>query len=308
MDLQDCLPAALRGAKITRVAAGLSGAGVYRVQAGEAAFVLKLTTDAEPLGRWRGRLYLNGLAADAGLAPGVVHFDEARRAVVSLFVADRGFLDRLGDPETRGPTIDELGRTLARVHALPLPARAQAPDPRALLQLLDAALVGATLPGYVREAIAAMLTEEPPPSGRPDVVSHNDVNPTNLAHDGERLLLIDWDNAGPNDPFYDLAAAALFLRLDTASCLRLLAAHDGAPATELPARFTYDRRLIAVLCGVAFLHLTHQRGHVGEDATLDSAPTLEELYARMRRGELNVGSAEGQWWFGLALVKAGRST
>src|SRR5262245_28323560 len=43
-DLEACLPAALRGptTKIAQIAAGLSGAGVYRVDAGGRSYVLKI--------------------------------------------------------------------------------------------------------------------------------------------------------------------------------------------------------------------------------------------------------------------------
>jgi hypothetical protein len=37
--------------------------------------------------------------------------------------------------------------------------------------------------------------------------------------------------------------------------------------------------------------------------TLDSAPSLDEFYQRIRSGSLDVGTAEGQWCFGLALAK-----
>ena len=54
MNLEACLPAELRGpaTTITRIAAGLSGAGVYRVEAGGQAYVLKVSTD-EPVEAWR---------------------------------------------------------------------------------------------------------------------------------------------------------------------------------------------------------------------------------------------------------------
>jgi thiamine kinase-like enzyme len=98
-----------------------------------------------------------------------------------------------------------------------------------------------------------LLAEEPPASGRPVVLSHNDVNPSNLVYDGEHILLHDWETSGPNDPLYDLATVALFLRMDESTCERLVAAHDGEPVARLPARFVYDRRLAGVLCCAVFL-------------------------------------------------------
>ena len=62
---------------------------------------------------------------------------------------------------------------------------------------------------FVEDAIGRMLGDDGPVCERPIVLSHNDVNPTNLVHDGERLLLLDWETAGPNEPFYDLAAISI---------------------------------------------------------------------------------------------------
>ena len=121
-----------------------------------------------------------------------------------------------------------------------------------------------------RRGRSACSPRRRPPASARRSSSHNDVNPTNLVYDGEKLLLLDWETAGPNDPFYDLAAIAVFLRMDEGTCLRLLAAYDGEPVAELPARFAYNRRLVAVLCGTAFLHLARHGGHAGATGGRDA--------------------------------------
>jgi aminoglycoside phosphotransferase (APT) family kinase protein len=229
-----------------------------------------------------------------------VHVDAERRAIVSELVVDRSLPAAIMTPSTRDAAIALLGRTLRRVHELPLPPAAHPRDPRELLATMQVALAGFPLPAFVADAVHRMRDEPPPPRERADVLSHNDVNPTNLAYDGERLLLLDWDVAGPNDPFYDVATIAVFLRFDDATCLYLLSSYDGVPVAELPARFTYSRRLVAVLCGIVFLHLARSSGHAGDaDAT---ARSLAAFYQRLRAGEVNIATPEGRWAFGLALV------
>lgn len=298
MDLEACLPEALRGpgTAIERIGVGLSDAGVYRVTAGDACFVLKIAArePAHAWDAWTDRLELQRTAAAAGVAPRVVHSDAERRATLSELVVDRGLLPSMFDPRTRGAMIDRLGATLARVHALPVTGGAPA-DPRARLAELAPSLTQA--PAFAHEAVARALAQEPP-AARAPVTSHNDVNPTNLIWDGERIVLLDWDVAAPNEPLYDLAAIALFLRLDDASCLRLVSAHDGVPVTELPGRFTYDRRLIAALCGAIGLELALRRGH---DASGEPR-SLAELYAGLRDGSIRLQAPAGQWLFGLALL------
>ena len=149
-----------------------------------------------------------------------------------------------------------------------------------------------------------LLEQEEPAAKREPVLSHNDVNPGNLIYDGERLLLVDWDVAGPNDPFYDLAAAALFLRMDGPTSEALLSAYEGRPVVRLEDRFIWNRCLVGVLCGAFFLQSARRNGHAGSIAeTLDTAPSLLECYQRLRAGAFTLGSGEGQWAFGLALVK-----
>lgn len=56
-DLEACLPAGLRGptTKIAKIAAGLSGAGVYRVDAGGRGYVLKIAGPLDAVEGWRAR-------------------------------------------------------------------------------------------------------------------------------------------------------------------------------------------------------------------------------------------------------------
>lgn len=295
MNLEDCLPAALRGT-ITPVALGFSGAGVYRVETADANYVLKISD--EPVDAWRRKLRVQELAVAAGVTPRIVHVDEARRAVVTELVVDRSFPMLFMTPATRDAAITLLGRTLRRVHDVPLPADLPALDPLALLGSLTLPPV----PAFAARAIAQIVDETPPPLDRALVLSHNDVNPTNLVYDGERLLLVDWNTAAPNDPLYDLAAIAVFLRMDEATCAKLVAAHDDAAATELPPRFRYLQRLVAVVCGAMFVNLARQGGHAG--STNEEPEPLEAFYQRLRTGQTDIAAATGKWEFGLALISS----
>jgi aminoglycoside phosphotransferase len=306
VSLLDCLPESLRdpAPTITRIAAGLSGAGVYRVDAGGAAFVLKVAATTTPADAWQRRVSIQEAAAAAGVAPRIVHVDPARRAVVSEHVADRGFIAFLVEPHTRAGAVAQLGRTLRRVHELPVPDGVPPSDPLAFLDAVRGALAGFPHPAFVDATIARVREATPPPRDRAPVLSHNDVNPTNLIFDGERLLLLDWDMAAPNDPLYDLAVASIFFRFDAATCAQLVAAHDDAPVAPLSPVFGHLRRQAAVLCGTIFLGLARATGHPGA-ATVDAPPSLTDVYAQMRTGALSVATADGKWAMGLALVREG---
>ncbi len=302
--LDACLPEHLRtpSTTIARIGRGLSGAGVYRVEAGGRVYVLKVGNETEPADAWRGRVAIQRLAAEAGLGPRVVHHDELHRAVLSEHVADRGFTARVTTPQTRDATVDELGRVMRRVHELPLPDGAAWQEPRETFKPVWAGLTDFALPTFVRAAVDDVLAEPPPPPERL-VLSHNDPNPSNLVFDGQRLLLLDWDAAGPNEPFYDLAALALFLRLNDSTAAKLIAAHDAAPPTALPPRFRYARRLAAAASGTMAFHLARRAGHAGGEWPRNEVPTLAGVYAGLSSGTLRLNTPEGLWAFALALVE-----
>ena len=323
MSPEECLPLSLRGpeTRITGMADGISGAEVYRVETDGRAFVLKIAPAEEDPRSWHRALEIRRRAAAARLTPELIHVDEARRAVLTPLVVDRSFAAIYRDPASHERALAQLGETLRRLHSLPLPRDAESPgvpdswalratDPQALLAASWAALTAAKIavPNFVRDAAEAALEALSPESGRALVLSHNDVHPKNLVHDGARLYLMDWDAAGPNDPFYDLATIAVFLGMDGPTCRRLLSAYDDAPDAPLPLRFLHDRRLIAVLCGVGFLQFGYQSGYTaGADAsaeqTLEATLTLGEFYQRLRAGTLSLATGEGRWAFGLALAR-----
>jgi aminoglycoside phosphotransferase (APT) family kinase protein len=315
---EDCLPPELRTSTtaLTRMAAGLSGARVYRVDAAGGAFVLKVTDPHEPLAAWRRKVDVQRLAADAGLAPRIAHIDEARRAVVSRFVDGSPFPKLYGDPRTHEAALVKLGQTVRRVHELPLPADAEPSDPRGFLDGIWSGLVGRArtetprgvtfaVPRFVREVVEGVLAEAVPAREHALVLSHNDLNPMNLMVDGEQLSLLDWDTAGPNDPLYDLATVSVFLRMDEPTCGRLLAAYHGRPTASLSEGFGYNRRMVAALVGVLFLHLARTGGHPGATGAeaLETTPSLGDVYQRMRSGKLDPATSEGQWDLGLSLMK-----
>ena len=274
MDLTACVPEALRDQPITRVGVGQSGAGVYTV--GD-HHILKVSPAL--------RLDVVRAAAAAGVAPALVHVDEARGAIVMERIADPFPPLMMRDPQR---AIALLGQTLRRVHDLPVPSGEPA-DPRGVL----ASLTLPELPAWARTTIDRVLELRPPPRGAL-VFSHNDANPSNIAVSGDRVVLLDWDTAGPNDATWDLATVAMFLRLDDDACTALCRAHGDVAVDD---RFVYERRLVAALCGSLFITLA-------KETFDDPGLSMAECHQKMRAGTLALSTPEGRWAFGLALVKA----
>lgn len=76
------------------------------------------------------------------------------------------------------------------------------------------------------------------PADEPDLLCHNDLAAWNLLIDGDRLVFIDWDGAGPSTRLWDLAYAAVSFGLlfpgedPDAAAERLAAFVDGYDADD----------------------------------------------------------------------------
>jgi aminoglycoside phosphotransferase (APT) family kinase protein len=290
---------------IEPITVGLSGAGVYAVTTSRGAFILRLQGQRFEES-FAQQLRVLRRASEAGVAPAVVHVDEAARAVVSQRVQGTPIAAALADPTQRGTVLGAIVDQLRALHALDTSGVAER-DPLAYAR--ETWESGRRRPGFppwamalepMFERLAAVLGADPR-----RVLSHNDCNPMNVIWDGTRAWFVDWEVSGRGHPYYDLGTLAMFLCLDDDVSLQLAARHDGAPLDERSrASFRALRQLSALLCGLTFLSLVPDLS-LSSASTLAAAPTLQGCYAALRTGQLDLQSAAGRVAFGTALLALG---
>ncbi len=302
------LPASIVGAveSITPIRLGLSGAGVWAVTTARGRYVLRMPDAAVSERDWTDQLLVLRGAAAVGAAPAVVHVEETARAVLSTQVSGAPLHAALADPAQRAPALSSVVAQLRALHGLDPTG---VPERDAIVfarRTWEAQRARAGFPtwasgiGAALDEIGALLAADPR-----RVVSHNDLNPGNVLWDGARCWLVDWDVAGLNHPFYDLATLATFLLLDDAAALGLLAMQEGGALDEhAPVTLAALRRLVAFAAGSTFLRVAPDLT-VRAAPTRADAPTLGACYAEMRAGTLDLQSPSGQVALGLALLRLG---
>jgi aminoglycoside phosphotransferase (APT) family kinase protein len=201
----------------------------YRLRAGEADLVLKVASGAAAsLGAsLRAEVAMQSLAAGAGLAPPIVLAPEARGFIVSRHAPGRVPSARdMRDPRL----LRRVGAWIAALHRLPLP------------QGLPVVDIGERAAGYLARALA----DRPDPfldrlartldARRAELAAparlapcHHDLHRRNFLDDGQRLLVVDWEYAGPGDPAADLASCIAYHALEGVRAAALL---DGYRATD----------------------------------------------------------------------------
>jgi aminoglycoside phosphotransferase (APT) family kinase protein len=234
------------------VTGGVSGAGVFLVEASHRRFVLRLEGQPSPL-RNPHQYDSMRIAAEAGLAPRIHYLDASDRVVMMDFIEDRGLETHPGGPLGLAQV---TGALLNQLRGLPpFPGFMDYPDIVGRLWthvcktglfadgVLDAASqrLADIRKTYVLDTSAY-------------VSSHNDFLPRNLLFDGKRLWLIDWENAFRDDPLIDLSTALdNFAPSPELEEVLLRACLGRAPDRQLRERLALARALTRLFyAGVLF--------------------------------------------------------
>jgi len=270
-----------------------ASASIHRIEVGGRVWLLRLESFLRDAVRDPERAYCcMRSAAEAGIAPAVLHADGDAGVAITAFVEDRPLDDFPGGPEALARSLGSLARRLQATPVFP----AVADYPSIIGGLLDrlrrTRLYGALLDPH-RDGFER-LREAYPWDEAQLVSSHNDPHPGNILFDGERLWLIDWETAYRNDPTVDLAIMTMYLAGTSELQEALLQSWGGRPSDPvLRARVLLMRQLAKLFYGCANgLFLAETRPDLVE--TDLAAPTPAQFSAAIRDGRLIQNSPEAQ--------------
>lgn len=289
------LPAARRDIAISAIAAvlgpaatvnvrpvtgGVSGAGVFLVEASRRRFVLRLEGQPSPL-RNPYQYDSMRIAAEAGVAPRIHYLDASDRVVMMDFVEDRSLETYPGGPLGLAQA---TGALLKQLRGLPLfPRFMDYPD------IVDRVWAHVCKTGLFADGILDAASQRLAEIRKTYVLdtsayvsSHNDFLPRNLLFDGERLWLIDWENAFRDDPLIDLATALdNFAPSPDLEEALLLACLGQAPDRFLRDRLALARSLTRLFYAGVLFSASASGPRARPDADL-SAPTAAEFERLIR--------------------------
>jgi aminoglycoside phosphotransferase (APT) family kinase protein len=206
----------------------------FRLRARGQEFVVKLAGEAAgTLGSSRRSAFaMHSLAAHAGLAPPVVLADEPAGILVTRLAPGR--VPDATEFESSA-MLRRVGAWIARLHALPPPSSLPVVDfgERAAAYLTRLVEQGNPFAkGLLRELERRRATL---PAPARLASCHHDLHHRNFIDDGNVLLAVDWEYAGPGDPATDLVSCIGYHGLEGAAVEALLEGYGGA-AAELRAR------------------------------------------------------------------------
>lgn len=271
---------------------GLSQAQVIRIDTNANVYLLKITqpTETRPA-------TLHQLAARSGIAPAVHYSDHTNGILITNFLENK--------PLPPEKAVKAVAQNLKSLQALALPA---ADDHDQLQNIMDQTISWFTAQSFLGEEAKSNLNNkyasikaQYPWHDHIRVISHNDLNPRNVLFEADRCWFIDWDAASINDPFVDLAIAAIFFAYTPALEHILLDLYfENAPEPSQLARFHIMKQLCRFVYASKLLQIaltTEENLNNEELHTIDIAAVA----ALLQSGQLNMDSKKGQLWYGRAL-------
>ncbi|MCF6207093.1 MAG: phosphotransferase family protein [Sulfurovum sp.] len=133
--------------------------------------------------------------------------------------------------------IARLAKTLGKLHRLPVSDIPSSVDLRQLIKIKTPEVKEAfeTIEAYPKE----------------NVLCHNDLNPLNLLWSTEKIILIDWEFAGVNDRYFDLASVCVEFRFEEEAEKQFLLEYFKGNDYSLEKLYAY-KVLYRVLCEAWF--------------------------------------------------------
>lgn len=204
---------------------GLSGAKLFLVTAKSKTYVMRFSPSAhlDPC-----EIACLQIASDNGYGPHLYAIDPDQRYVIMEYVdphpisnedrASKQYYRALGEVVSKmhhGPNFPEHESIVTQIeHDID-----QLKKYTSLTNLVTR--MKKMLP-VIQKAVASVSTKAP---------CHNDLNPTNTLYTGSSFKIIDYEAAGQDDPYYDVATVIQFNCLDPESEEELLDAYLGRPMT-----------------------------------------------------------------------------
>jgi thiamine kinase-like enzyme len=199
----------------------------YRIDLDGEIYVVRIAGErTDLLGIDRETEHACALAAmKAGVGVQVIGFVPERNALVTRLAPGRALTsDDLRDPNV----LDRVTHALRVFHSIRFVPGAFSPFDVVRRYHALAVSHGVEVPPEMSRAQTLLgQIEESLRSEDPSCPCHNDLLPSNLLDDGERVRIIDWEYAGMGDRFFDLGNFAVNNQLDEAGEQALLRSYFG---------------------------------------------------------------------------------
>jgi thiamine kinase-like enzyme len=281
---------------------GFSGASTYILSADDKTYVVKLDdTDNSKIDFDRYMKVLE-IASKQSYSP-TVYYADPRNGVILM-----DFIDGKPCNYSSEETVKAFAKFIKHIHSGP-----SFPKWLSIFEVLDH-FYNTLDDNYKNsdilmknmETIHALKEELSDPE---DVRSgHNDINPGNLLFDGDRLFLVDWVSASPQNFYFDLSCCAIFFYHANNELLELfLYSYFGRDLTnDEKHKFLLMRKFANIYFGIGFLSVSSRGNNnlpmlTSEEILL--LPSYSNFMKAVGCGQINLGEDSAKQMLGYIFLE-----
>jgi thiamine kinase-like enzyme len=283
--------------KITPLKGGMSGSELYKVDANDQHYVVRFMQHRSMESKKR-EIAVQTIASQEGWGPHLYASDSNERWIIMEYIKPIPLTqaDRMNDE-----LYTTLGKSLRKIHTGP-----DFPSVRDKVKEVEEKLDDVRKEDKIPQSINYELLKNIIDSvvkNRSNVITptHRDLNPNNIIFSGDRLYIIDFEDAAQDDPFYDLGTVGLFFITNLHHEEIFLNAYFNRAPTQQELIHYYQMKQIALLSsGLGFLKRLPQE--VVKNVVVAVEP-FEKLLQEYNQGTLDISTHVNQLKVAISMLQ-----
>lgn len=270
--------------EVKKLSGGFSGDDVYLVNN---KFVLKKYQEYKP-----GKIEIQKLAAKAGIAPKILHTNPQEKFILMEYAGK-------APVQMDQNTIKHFADFLKALHKIEAPESLPIYDPISISDEYYLYLKEKNIPKQILDKLSDL--PELRSCQRPSIC-HNDLNPNNLLLGRAKLIAIDWDWSGINDPYYDLGSICMWFKNIPDIKAKLLEQYlERKPTPAELKHLTNHQKVALAIAGSDFIKVAIEMGYNDTGEIINDS--LSEFSYKIDMGEINLNEPKNIYDFGIVFLK-----
>ena len=274
--------------KITPLKGGMSGSALYRVDSNNQHYVVRFMQHRSIESKKR-EIAVQTIASQNGWGPYLYASDSNEGWIIMEYIKPTPLTqaDRMNDEIYRA-----LGKTLRKIHT-GLDFSLVRNKVQEVEEKLDYVHKEDKIPQSISYELLQNIIDSIV-TNRSNVIAptHRDLNPGNIIFSGDRLYIIDFEDAAHDDPFYDLGTVGLFFITNSHHEEIFLNAYfNRAPTQQELLHYRQMKQIALLSSGLSFLKRIPQE--VIKNVVVPVEP-FETLLQEYNQGTLDISTYDGQ--------------
>lgn len=241
---------------IETLSGGFSSPGLYKITIRGKPYVVRYANSNRSQKDRERELHAMMISSKRGLAPRVLYGDAKAGIILMEFVENRR---SLRSEVLKNANIEALAKTISKLH--------QGPQFNNFVSVIEIArddeksIKGKNLKiiteasgrlNEIEKTLESQLTRKP---------CHNDLNPNNILFSDGKVILLDWELSGQQDPFFDIATIFILYAFEKKHEDVFLKAYFGHnPRQSDYKKLQLMKQLVMIYNGFAYLTISQAQG------------------------------------------------